>query len=127
MSRILQLSVVVAAVMAKLQNVTVKIGEITCGDDDYLEKLKLQVWDKDILKDDLLGEMYFNVTHPPQNISFVASEDEFLTLSPYLILEHTCNGTCVRSRVNIPKEYVGGVYENSRIDLNRTFDETKPC
>lgn len=42
--------------------------------------------------DDLLGEMYFNASHPPRNISFVAREDEFLTMSPYLIFQHTCNG-----------------------------------
>ncbi|KAK6030068.1 hypothetical protein OSTOST_03805 [Ostertagia ostertagi] len=92
MSRTVLFSIIVATVLAKLQNVTVKIGEITCGNDDYLDSLKLQVWDKDILKDDLLGEMYFNVSHPPQNISFVASENEYLTLSPYLIFQHTCNG-----------------------------------
>ncbi|VDM75155.1 unnamed protein product [Strongylus vulgaris] len=117
-----------AAVMAKLQNVTVHIGEITCGGEDYLENGKLQIWDKDKLKkDDLLGEMFFNITHPPQNISFVAMEKEFFTISPYLIIQHSCNGSCVRSQLNIPSEYVGKVYEKKRIDLNSTFDEIKPC
>ncbi|VDP48630.1 unnamed protein product [Heligmosomoides polygyrus] len=92
MSKILLLAVVLAAALAKPQNVTVEIGEVTCGGDDYLDNLKLQVWDKDILTDDLLGEMYFNASHPPRNISFVAREDEFLTMSPYLIFQHTCNG-----------------------------------
>ncbi|PIO69640.1 Transthyretin-like family protein [Teladorsagia circumcincta] len=126
MSRALLFSIVVATVLAKLQNVTVKIGEVTCGNEDYLDSLKLQALIIAV-KDDLLGEMYFNVSHPPQNISFVASENEYLTLSPYLIFQHTCNGPCVRSRHNIPKEYVGGVYVESRVELNGTFDDTKPC
>ncbi|EYB92248.1 hypothetical protein Y032_0196g1536 [Ancylostoma ceylanicum] len=127
MSTIIVFWAVIAAVTSKLQNITVEIGEITCGDDDYLDEMKLQIWDKDILSDDMLGEMYFNVTHVPRNISFYATEDEFFTMSPYLILQHSCNGTCVRSRLNIPSDYVGGVYENRRIDLNSTFDDIKPC
>lgn len=48
MSRIVVFCTLVAAAIGKLQNITVEIGEITCGDDDYLDDLKLQVWDKDL-------------------------------------------------------------------------------
>ncbi|KAK6747339.1 hypothetical protein RB195_000502 [Necator americanus] len=90
--------------MAKLQNVTIVIGVITCADDDYLDDLKIQVWDKDILNDDMLGEMYFNVTHPPRNISIFATEDEMLTMSPYLILQHSCNGEAVLLNIPVTKD-----------------------
>ncbi|KHJ92889.1 hypothetical protein OESDEN_07211 [Oesophagostomum dentatum] len=92
MSRIILFATVFTAVLAKLQNVTIIIGEITCDGDEYLDNMKMQVWDKDIFTDDLLGEVYFNVTHPPQNISVVATEDEFFTMSPYIIFQNTCNG-----------------------------------
>ncbi|CAJ0602679.1 unnamed protein product [Cylicocyclus nassatus] len=127
MSKIVVLLAVVAATLAKLQNVTVRIDEVTCDGEDYLDTLKIQVWDKDILKDDFLGEMYFNVTNPPQNISLTATENEFLTFAPYLILQHSCNGTCVRSRLDIPSEYVGSTYQKDRLDLNSTFNDNKPC
>ncbi|VDO28685.1 unnamed protein product [Heligmosomoides polygyrus] len=36
--------------------------------------------------------------------------------------------TCVRSRLNIPSDYVGSVYENHHVDLNSTaFDDSKTC
>ncbi|VDM51792.1 unnamed protein product [Angiostrongylus costaricensis] len=117
----------ITPLQTKVQNITVQIGEVTCGNSDYSDELALQVWEKDILHDDMLGEMYFNVSYPPQNISIFATQDEFLTLSPYLILQHSCPGTCVRSRLNIPSDYVGGIFKTSRVDLNSTFDETKPC
>ncbi|VDL79966.1 unnamed protein product [Nippostrongylus brasiliensis] len=97
MSRTAVFSVVIATVMAKHQNVTVEIGEITCGGDKYPDSLTLQIWDKDILNDDLLGEMYFNDT------------------------------SCVRSRLNIPSDYVGGTYQNHQVELNSKFDDIKPC
>ncbi|WKY05642.1 hypothetical protein Q1695_006108 [Nippostrongylus brasiliensis] len=127
MSRTAVFSVVIATVMAKHQNVTVEIGEITCGGDKYPDSLTLQIWDKDILNDDLLGEMYFNDTVLPQNISFTATEDEILTMSPYLIFQHDCSGSCVRSRLNIPSDYVGGTYQNHQVELNSKFDDIKPC
>ncbi|KAJ1363954.1 hypothetical protein KIN20_023920 [Parelaphostrongylus tenuis] len=124
---VLLLIILISSAQTKLQNMTVQIGEITCGDSDYFDDVLLQVWEKDIMKDDMLGEMRFNVSYPPQNISIFVTEDEILTISPYLIFQHSCTGTCVRSRMNIPSKYLGGIFESWRVDLNSTFDETKPC
>ncbi|KIH61705.1 hypothetical protein ANCDUO_08018 [Ancylostoma duodenale] len=119
---------VIAAVTGKLQNITVEIGEITCGDDDYLDEMRLQIWDKDIREFisivNLSKEPWHGRSGPSPSSRKQSAESAGMLKNPHTIAALV---TCVRSRLNIPSDYVGGVYQNRRIDLNSTFDDIKPC
>uniref|UniRef100_A0A0N4ZLX6 Transthyretin-like family protein n=1 Tax=Parastrongyloides trichosuri TaxID=131310 RepID=A0A0N4ZLX6_PARTI len=110
---------------AKVQSVYVT-GQLKCNGSP-VPNVKVQLYDYDfITADDKMGE---DITNDGGLFSVSGSEDEFFSIDPYIVIEHSCNArreglkTCYRKfRLWIPRSYINkGKYPTRHYGLG-TFD-----
>ncbi|CAJ0604048.1 unnamed protein product [Cylicocyclus nassatus] len=114
---LLLLAVVLVAVHAKMQNITVK-GTTICNKKRMPDVL-VELWERDTFDPDDLLES--KMTSNRGEFIVKGGQNEIGSIEPYLKITHTCNAKkgCKRiTEYEIPKSKIGTVYDMTYVTLD---------